>query len=57
MAKPMKSLELHYPMIQFLIKNDMHVIYFDALWRLLWKIVVIVIVIVIARIGPSPWGF
>ena len=22
MAKPMKSLELHYPMIQFLIKSD-----------------------------------
>ena len=22
MAKPMKTLELHYPMIQFLIKSD-----------------------------------
>ena len=24
MAKPMKTLELHYPMIQFLITNDVH---------------------------------
>jgi len=33
MAKPMKTLELHYPMIQFLINKIIHIFFVKA-WRI-----------------------
>ena len=39
MAKPMKSLELHYPMIQFLIKLDNYTLHAHHFLNVLGKFV------------------